>query len=344
MSPRPTRRAFVASAGVASALVISGASAQTAPRQASWKAKQYVNQPTTNPLFKALDETWAAVREETQGRLDVTVYPQNNGVAGSDPAVLKLLQAGEVEFFALMGGLLSAAVPVMDIQGLPFAFRNPRQVYRTDDGPLGAFLDRECEAKGIHRLKHGLFENGFRQMNMREKEIRTVDDVAGMKIRVPDGEMFRDFFRTMGAEPVSLNINQLYEALKEGRVDGQENPLVVAETNKLYEVTKTISITNHMWSGFNMIANGKFWSGLPRDMRRVVEKHVAANVDKQRKATDELNVRLETTLVQDRGMRINKADAATFRAKLKGDFYPRWKKQIGAKAWTLLENEVGRLG
>jgi tripartite ATP-independent transporter DctP family solute receptor len=344
MTFRPTRRGFVASAGAASAFIVTGASAQTANKQTTWKAKQYVNQPTSNPLFKSLEAAWAAVREETKGRLDVTVYPQNNGVAGSDPAVLKMLQAGEVEFFALMGGLLSAAVPVMDIQGLPFAFKNLQQVYRSDDGPLGRYLDQECEAKGIHRIKHGLFENGFRQMNMREKEIRTVDDVAGMKIRVPDGEMFRDFFKTMGAEPVSLNINQLYAALKEGRVDGQENPLVVAETNKLYEVTKRVSITNHMWSGFNMIANAKFWASLPRDVRRIVEKHVAINVDKQRKATDDLNIQLETTLVKDRGMTINTADASTFRAKLKGDFYPRWKKQIGTKAWTLLEKEVGKLG
>lgn len=336
---RPTRRAFVASAGVTSAFIITGASAQT-----TWKAKQYVNQPTSNPLFKALDEIWTGVREETKGRLDVTVYPQNNGVAGSDPAVLKMLQAGEVEFFSLMGGLLSAAVPVMDIQGLPFVFKDPQQVYKIDAGPLGRYLDRECEAKGIHRMKHGLFENGFRQMNMRDKEIRTVDDLAGMKIRVPDGEMFRDFFKGMGAEPVSLNINQLYNALKEGRVDGQENPLVVAETNKLYEVTKNVSITNHMWSGFNMIANGKFWAGLPRDVQRIVEKHVARGVDRQRKATDDLNVKLETTLVQERGMKINRADAASFRAKLKSDFYPRWKKQIGTKAWALLEKEVGKIG
>jgi hypothetical protein len=336
---RPTRRVFVASVGLTTAMCFTGATAQT-----SWTARQYVNQPTSNPLFKALEATWSAVRDETKGRLNVTVYPQNNGVAGSDPAVLKLLQAGDVEFFALMGGLLSAAVPVMDVQGLPFAFHNPGQVYRADDGPLGRYLDKECQAKGIHRLKHGLFENGFRQMNMRDKAIRTVDDVAGLKIRVPDGEMFRDFFKTMGAEPVSLNINQLYAALKEGRVDGQENPLVVAETNKLYEVTKFVSTTNHMWSGFNMIANQTFWNSLPRDIRRIVEKHVAINVDRQRKETDDLNVRLATTLVTERGMTINTADAGTFRAKLKGDFYPRWKKQIGTKAWTLLESEIGKRG
>ncbi len=338
MTYRPTRRSLLATAGVSSVFILTRAQAQPV-----WKARQYVNQPAGSPLFKAVTEIWAAVLNETGGRLDVTAYPNNNGLPGSDPAALKLVQSGELEFFALMGGLLSAAVPVMDIQGLPFVFKTPRQVYRLDDGPLGRYLDKECEAKGIHRLKHGLFENGMRQMNMRDKAIRTVDDLAGLKIRVPDGEMFRDFFRTLGAQPVSLNINQLYDALKEGRVDGQENPLVIAETNKLYEVTKNISMTDHMWSGFNFIANGKFWSQLPPDVRRVVERHTARHVDLQRKATDDLNVRLATTLVE-RGMTIDKADRASFRSKLKGDFYPRWKKQIGSKAWSLLEEGAGKLG
>ena len=337
MLHRPSRRALLAGAGIS--LFAMG----TPRAQANWQAKQYVNQPVGSPLFTALTDIWAAVRMQTKGRLNVTVYPQNNNLPGSDPAALKLLQAGELEFFALMGGLLSAAVPAMDVQGLPFAFRSIKQVYALDDGPLGRYLDSECTARGIHRMSHGLFQNGFRQMNMREKAIYKVEDLAGQKIRVPDGEMFRDFFRTLGAEPVSLNINQLYGALKEGRVDGQENPLVIAETNKLYEVTKFISMTDHMWSGFNMIANRKYWSGLPEDIRRIVERNVAKHVDLQRRATDDLNRRLETTLVE-RGMAINKADRASFRAKLKGDFYPRWKKQIGTKAWSLLEEGAGRLG
>lgn len=312
-------------------------------RNMRWRAKQYVNQPVSNPLTKALDAIWAAVRTETQGRLDVTVYPQNNGLPGSDPAALKLLQSGELEFFALMGGLLSAAVPVMDIQGLPFVFTSPQQAYRADAGPLGRYLDRECAAKGIYRIQGGLFENGLRQMNMRNKAIHTVDDLQGMRIRVPDGEMFRDFFRTLGAEPVSMNINQLYDALKEGRVDGQENPLVIAETNKLYEVTKNISITNHMWSGFNMIANAGFWNSLPQDIRRVVEKHVARQVMIQRKQTDDLNKQLEQSLVR-RGMLINRAEISSFKSRLKGNFYPRWKNQIGTQAWALLEKSIGKLG
>jgi tripartite ATP-independent transporter DctP family solute receptor len=335
----PSRRTFIAQVGLGSTLMITGAHAA----QPQWKAKQYTNQPAASPLFKALTDIWAAVREQTNGRLDVTVYPQNNGLPGSDPAALKLLQSGELEFYTLMGGILSQAVPVMDIQGLPFAFKTVQQVYKTDAGALGRYLDKECEAKGIHRIRHGLLENGFRQINMRDKAIRTVDDLAGAKIRVPDGNMFRDFFTTVGAQPVTLNINKLYDALKDGTVDGQENPLVIAETNKLYEVTKNISMTNHMWSGFNLLANAGFWSKLPRDVRQIVERNVAKNVDLQRVATDTLNAKLETTL-KDRGMAINVADEASFRAKLKGDFYPRWKKQIGSKAWSLLEEGVGKLG
>ena len=312
-------------------------------RAVRWRARQYVNQPVANPLYKALDAIWSAVRVETQGRLDVTVYPQNNGLPGSDPAALKLVQSGELEFFALMGGLLSAAVPVMDLQGLPFVFKSSQQVWQLDDGPLGRTLDRECEAKGIHRLRGGLFENGLRQMNMREKAIRSVDDLAGQKIRVPDGEMFRDVFRTLGADPVSLNINQLYDALKDGRVDGQENPLIIVETNKLYEVTKNISVTNHMWSGFNMIANAAFWNKLPADIRAIVDKHVARQVKVQRKATLDLNRKLEASLVQ-RGMAFNRADMSGFQQRLKDGFYPRWKKQIGTQAWDLLEKSVGKLG
>lgn len=334
-----SRRSFIAQASLGSAFYISGARAA----EPQWKARQYTNQPAASPLFKALTDTWNAVREQTHGRLDVTVYPQNNGLAGSDPAALKLLQSGELEFYTLMGGILSQAVPAMDIQGLPFAFKTVNQVYKMDAGPLGRFLDKECEAKGIHRIRHGMLENGFRQINMRNKEIRTVDDLAGAKIRVPDGDMFRDFFKTVGAEPVTLNINKLYDALKDGTVDGQENPLVIAETNKLYEVTKNISMTNHMWSGFNLLANAAFWAKLPADVRKIVERNVMKNVDLQRVATDTLNTKLETTL-KDRGMILNVADEGSFRAKLKGDFYPRWKKQIGTKAWTLLEEGVGKLG
>ena len=309
-----------------------------------WTARQFHNQPEASPLHEALVGIWERVARETNGKLVVTVHPRNNGIAGSDPAALTMLRNGELEFYTLMGGILSNAVPSMDIQGLPFAFKRPEQIFEAMDGKLGLHLRSECKAKGVYLLPGGLFENGFRDLNTVERRVRLVEDMAGLRVRVPDGNLFRDLFSTLGAEPVTLNIDKLYDALKNREVDAQENPLVVCETNRLYEVTKFISTTHHSWSGFNLLANDAFFSKeLTDDVRKVVERNVKLGVAAQRRVTMGLNQSLLTTLT-DRGMTFDQPDVATFKAKLAGGFYPRWKAQIGAKAWSLLEAKVGKIG
>ena len=309
-----------------------------------WTARQFHNQPETSPLHEALVGIWDRVAKETNGKLVVRVYAQNDHIPGSDPAALEMLRKGELEFYTLMGGLLSNAVPPMDIQGLPFAFKRPEQMFEAMDGKLGVYLRGECKAKGIYLIPSGLFENGFRDLNTIERRVRAVDDMAGLRVRVPDGNLFRDLFTTLGAEPVTLNINRLYEALKNGQVDAQENPLVICETNRFYEVTKYISTTHHSWSGFNLLANDAFYSKeLTDDVRKTIERNVKLGVAAQRRATMELNQSLVKTLT-DRGLTFDHPDVATFKAKLTGGFYPRWKKEIGGKAWGLLESKVGKIG
>src|SRR5436853_4927240 len=146
-----------------------------------------------------------------------------------------------------MGGILGRKVPVAEIQGMPFAFTSHAQVHRANDGALGEYIGRQCAAQGIYRFQHGLLENGFRQISMIDRPIRTADDLRGVRMRVPDGQMFRELFSALEAVPVTVNIRELYEALKARRVDGQENPLVIMEVNRLYEVMKYTSTTNHMW-------------------------------------------------------------------------------------------------
>jgi tripartite ATP-independent transporter DctP family solute receptor len=242
-----------------------------------------------------------------------------------------------------MGGILGRKVPVAEIQGMPFAFTSHAQVHRANDGALGEYLGRECAAQGIYRFQYGLLENGFRQISMVDKPIRTADDLRGMKMRVPDGQMFRDVFTALEAQPVTINIRELYAALKSRQVDGQENPLVITEVNRLYEVTKYVSTTNHMWSGFNLLANLKFWNSLPEDVQEIVQRNVKKYVAMQRAYTDNLNRELGDKLAA-RGMIFNTADVSTFRAKLGGGFYQRWKNEFGPTAWSLLEREVGKLG
>jgi tripartite ATP-independent transporter DctP family solute receptor len=308
-----------------------------------WHARQFHNQPEDSHQHKFLVDLWAAVKQETGGRFETTVYAQNGNIQGSDPAALKMLVSGELEFFTLMGGILGQVVPVAEIQGLPFAFTSPAQVYGVMDGEFGNYLRREMAAKGIYGFPSGALENGFRHISTADAPIRTADDLAGKKIRVPDGELFRDLFQTLGAQPVTVNIRELYAALKERRVDAQENPLVITEVNKLYEVTKYVSLTSHMWSGFNLMTNLKYWNGLPSDVQDVISRNVLKYVAAQRKYTDDLNDALATQL-KDRGMIFNQADVSTFRARL-GPFYARWKSNFGTTAWELLEKQIGtRLG
>jgi tripartite ATP-independent transporter DctP family solute receptor len=338
-----TRRHLLGSAGAAATLSMPFISTLARAATPQWTAKQFHNQPAASPLNEALVKLWAKVAKETKGRLVVTVYPQNNGIAGSDPAALEMLRKGELEFYTLLAGILSNAVPAMDIQGMPFAFKRSEQIHGAMDGELGSYLRAECKAKGIYLFPHGLLENGFRDLNTVERRVRVVDDMAGLRVRVPDGQIFRDLFTTLGAQPVTLNINKLYDGLKNGEVDAQENPLVICETNKLYEVTKFISTTHHSWAGFNLLGNDAFWNTLPADVRKIVARHVKIQVTEQRRATMALNKTLVATLT-GRGLTFDKPDIASFKGKLAGGFYPRWKQQVGAKAWTLLEKTSGRIG
>ena len=344
-SARCRRRDLLAAGATAAAGALLCRRVGIASRAAEpvWRARQFHNQPVESHQHRFLVEMWDAVRAETNGGLDVSVHAQNGGVPGSDPEALEMLRSGDLEFFTLMGGILGKAVPVAEIQGIPFAFRDHAQVYGANDGALGALIGEECAAKGIHRFQHGLLENGFRQICMIDKPIRTADDLAGVRMRVPDGQMFRDLFEALDAQPVTVNIRELYDALKTRRVDGQENPLVVTEVNRLYEVSKYVSMTNHMWSGFNLLANLRFWNGLPPDVQRVVERNVRRTVPEQRAYTIRTNQALETKLVTERGMVSNSPDIESFRRKLGSGFYRRWKAQFGPRAWALLEASVGPL-
>lgn len=335
-----SRRGFLArSAGLSGAAWLSR---EGCAAQAQWTARQFHNQPEKSHQHEFLVKLWDAVRQETNGRFACTVFAQNANIPGSDPGALKMLIAGELEFFTLMGGILAKEVPVTDIQGLPFAFTSHEQVHRVMDGDLGNYLRREMSAKGIYGFPHGLLENGFRHISMIGGPVRNAGDLCGKRIRVPDGEMFTDLFATLGAEPVIINIRELYDSLKTHRVDGQENPLVVTEVNKLYEVTRYLSMTSHMWSGFNMIANLKFWNALPGNVRGIISRNVVKYVARQRRYTDDFNKTLSAQLAR-RGMIVNTADTTGFRAPL-GPIYKRWKERLGSKAWKLLEAQVGKLG
>src|SRR5262249_40993246 len=160
------------------------------------------------------------------------------------------------------------------------------------------------------------------------KPIRTVADMQGMKIRTPNTAIYVETFQALGATPVPMNIDKMYESLKTHQVDAQTNPLTIIELFKLYEIQKYVSLTSHLWAGFNLMASLKVWEKLPTDIREIIERNAVKYVKIQRQENGAMNNTLQAKLTEQ-GMIFNEADKNSFRAKL-GPFYATWKEKVGA--------------
>jgi TRAP-type transport system periplasmic protein len=337
MSNNWTRRSVLSGvAAVGTALIVRPTLA------AEYKFSQYHNQAATGPLHRNLTTMWEAVRTETNGRVETTVYAENNKLPGGDPDALKMLIAGEIQFFTLMGGIIGTVAPVAEAQQLPFAFKSAAEAHKAIDGPLGKYIGEEMAAKGMHLFPVSGFANGMRQVAAMSRAVVTPEDFAGMKIRVPPGQMMIDTFGAFGAQPVTTPANQIYDALKTGKVDAQENPLAILQGFKLYELVKYVSLTNHMWSGFNAMAHPGTWNALPSDIQGVIEANYTKYVRLQRQEQGAFNASLRDDFAK-RGLTFNDTDQAAFRARLPA-VYAIWKEKLGSKCWSLVEDEVGKLG
>lgn len=309
---------------------------------ADFKFRQFHNQAVSSPIHKRFVEMWAAVRAETNGRVETDVFAENAGIQGSDPAALKMVISGELDFFTLMGGILGQAVPVAEVQQVPFAFKTASEAHAAADGALGVYLREEMAAKGLYGFPVTAFDNGMRQTSTTNRPISVPKDLEGIRIRLPAGQMFTDTFKALGAVPVTINVNQIYDGIKTGKVDAQENPLAVTEVFKLYEVQKHMAMTNHMWSGFNLMANLGLWRKLPVDLQAVIERNATKYVRLQREDQGAFNGSLRSVLIE-RGMAFSDVDQSQFRARMV-PVYATWKEKLGAKCWALLEGHVGKLG
>jgi tripartite ATP-independent transporter DctP family solute receptor len=337
MATKFSRRSVIAGAtAVGSTIIVKLA------RAADHKFVQYHNQPAGGTLHKNLVAMWDAVRGETNGRVETTVYAENNKIAGGDPEALKKLLAGEIQFFTLMGGIIGTVVPVAEAQQVPFAFKSAPEAHKAIDGPFGRYIGEEMAAKGMYLFPVAGFDNGMRQVTTVNRPIAKPDDFAGMKIRVPPGQMIFDTFAAFGAQPITTPANQIYDALKSGKVEAQENPLAIMQGYKLDEMVRYVSMTNHMWSGFNLMAHLSTWKALPDDIKAVIETNAAKYVRQQRQEQGTLNAGLRDSFAA-RGIAFNEVDQAAFRARLPG-VYATWKDKLGNKCWGLLEAEVGKLG
>jgi TRAP-type transport system periplasmic protein len=335
-SRRTLLKASAASAVIGSVGAPFVARAQTA----EFTYKFANNLPDSHPLNVRAKEMSAAIKTETNGRVDVQIFPNNQ--LGSDTDMLSQIRSGGVEFFTLSGLILATLVPAASINGMGFAFPDYPTVWKAMDGELGAYVRGEIAKANLVAMEK-IWDNGFRQTTSSTRPITGPDDYKGFKIRVPVSPLWTSMFKAFDAAPASINFNEVYSALQTKIVEGQENPLALISTAKLYEVQKYCSLTNHMWDGYWFLANRRAWEALPDDVRTVVAKNINAAAVNARVDTEKLNATVRQELAA-KGLTFNQPDVAPFREKLRSaGFYSEWKGKYGDQAWALLEKSVGKL-
>jgi tripartite ATP-independent transporter DctP family solute receptor len=311
------------------------------PAHAAEFTYKYANNlPATHPMNLRAAEAVAKIKEETGGRVEIQIFPNNQ--LGSDTDVLSQVRSGAVEFFTLSGLILSTLVPPASINGVGFAFPDYASVWKAMDGALGAYVRTQIGKAGL-MVMDNIWDNGFRQITSSSKPIASPDDLKNFKIRVPVSPLWTSLFQAFGSAPTSINFSEVYSALQTKVVDGQENPLAIISTAKLYEVQKYCSLTNHMWDGFWMLANRRAWAALPKDAQEIVAKNWNAAALLERADVAKLNAGLRDDLAKQ-GLTFNQPETAPFREALKkAGFYGQWKTRFGDEAWAILESSTGAL-
>lgn len=334
-----TRRQFshvAAGAAVASATLAKPALAQ----QKLPKMTMGSPMPSTHSASTFMVEAVDAIRQETRGGVDIQFLA--NSVLGSEPDMHRQLRAGAIEFVTTSCSSLQSLVPVAGMPGVAYAFKGYPELWAALDGALGGRIRADLEKAGITAF--GCLDNGFRNVTTSVRPIQTVDDLGGLKIRVPPSPLLTSLFKTLGASPTTITIGELYTALQTKLADGMENSLVQFEALKIYEVQKFCSLTAHSWDGLWVAANSKAWSALSPEVREVIKRHFDEAVARQKRDFERMDRQLEATLTA-KGLQFNRPERKHFRDALaNAGYYADWKAKFGSEAWADLETYTGPLG
>jgi tripartite ATP-independent transporter DctP family solute receptor len=308
---------------------------------AEFTYKFATGQDPSHPVNKRAQEAIDRIRNATNGRLDIKLFPANQ--LGSDTDLMSQIRNGGVEFFNQASVVLSTLVPAAGIVNTGFAFHDYSEVWKAMDGPLGAHVRAQIEKVGLLTMSKP-WDNGFRQITTSTKPIKTAADLKGLKLRVPAAPMLTSLFTALGASPTPINFNEVYSSLQTKLVEGQENPLAIISTARLYEVQKFCSMSNHVWDAYWILGNRRAFERLPKDIQEIVRRELDKAATDERADIASLSGSARGDLAA-KGVQIIEPDKDSFKAALaKGNFYKDLRAKFGEEAWKLLQNSVGTLG
>jgi C4-dicarboxylate-binding protein DctP len=215
------------------------------------------------PKGKAAEKFKELAEAATKGKVKIEIYP--NSTLYKDKEELEALQLGAVQMLApSLAKFGPLGVKEFELFDLPFIFADKKALAKITEGPIGRELLNKLDAKGILGLAY--WDNGFKMMSS-NRPIHTPTDMKGLKMRIQASKVLDEQMRVLGANPQVMAFSEVYQALQTGVVDGAENPPSNLYTQKMHEVQKHLTVTNHGYIGYAVIVNKKFWDKLPADVR-----------------------------------------------------------------------------
>ena len=334
---KPTRRALLAGAAAFPLLSMLKWPASAA----EFEPKYATGQDPSHPVNLRAQEALTRIREATSGRVDIKLFPANQ--LGSDTDLLTQVRNGSIEFFNLSSLILATLVPISGITSVGFAFKNYDDVWGAMDGQLGDHIRSEIAKTPIFTVSK-IWDNGFRHVTSSAREIRGPADLKGFKLRVPPAPPLTSLFKALDASPTPINFNEVYTSLQTKVVVGQENPLAIIATTRLYEVQKTCSLTAHVWDGYWVLGNKRAFAKLPADLQAIITRELDKSAGDQRADIAKLSDTLKADL-KAKGITFIDVQQDDFRKALAStNFYAEWKQKYGPTAWGLMEKVSGKLG
>lgn len=274
-----------------------------------------LNSPEGHPAVAGMKKFADAVAARSGGKIKVQLFL--NGTLGSDQATLSSIKGGTVEMAVMNSGILASEVKALSVFDFPFLFANEKESDAIVDGPIGHKMYEMLQEKGIVGLAY--WELGFRNITTGKRPLTRVEDIAGLKLRVIPNAINVDWVKALGANPTPMAFTEVYAAMEQGAIDGQENPISVIAANKFWEVQKYVALTNHQYNPQSVIFSKKVWDALSATEKKIIEDS-AKEATKTQREQARAAVAANLELLKKNGMTITEfpaAEMAKLREKMK---------------------------
>jgi tripartite ATP-independent transporter DctP family solute receptor len=291
----------------------------------------------SNPLHRAVLFFAEDVEKASGGRISVTVF--GGGQMGDDGELAELTQEGTLDIAVPTVSKLAVWDPAFSAPEIPYVFPNREVALKVLHGEYGEYLEPKLNDLGFTTL--GWYENGFRDMTNNKRPITKPEDLSGIKLRTMQVEAHIEAFSHLGANPTPMAFGELYSALQQNVVDGQENPLTNIVNNKMHEVQKYLSLTKHVYSSYIVLINSEKYENLPADLQDVIKSSMEASLEYQINIIDEDEAK-NLAEIEAAGVQVNALsdqEVTAFREEL-NQISDKFKQLVGEEAYVRLTDAV----